>query len=590
MIKTIIGVLLLLVPFLLVIKFKNKKLGFFYILSFLIGFHFAVALITQLFGIFNYWVVIGINILVAVSVLIKTDYGMLKRDAKKIKINWFLILILLILFFQFYSIHYNYIGEITSINQGYTEVSNLKYPYPYFSDEWSAIAFIKYSLRTGKLPLANSLWYDTAFPNLELPFHSFVSEMILLLGLNPLTQYTILTIFTSLIICLLVYFILRFNNIDKFSSGFAALLIPYIINGANLPGLWTLVPLTLGLISMLLGFLFMSVGKTKIVLFLSFFVLIFYPPLFVLFSVALIFYFISLDIPRKEKIKLIKWFFIIAVCVTIILFLFIYYVAGSFLESLRYVASKIFYETFTRGAIPSFTIWKIIPLLALLFFIIGLKDYKRKSWLVAPIIVGLLYWWVYSFILWRFIIEFERVVITTSILIVLLSGFGFNWFINTANKFDFIRKYKIIQIMKVVIILLFLISSFSYTQRDNWKDLKLYFVESQSVYPPASPANTYLHESDLKVFEGITNKNFLASPWKGLVIGVATDNYPMHSKPSTITNEILSYGYFISKTCEEKKIIAAEKKLDYVYAKEFNCAGFKLVGKGEEGFYLYETV
>ena len=585
MIKTIIGVLLLLVPFLLINKFKNKKLGFFYILSFLLAFHLSVAIITQFFGIFNYWVVIGINSLACLAILIKTDYKLLRGSAKKIKIDWVLVFIIIILFIQFFHIHYNYAGTVTTTIENYKEVSGVKYPYPYFSDEWSAVSFIQYSLDSGKLPLVNPLWYNAAFPNLELPFHSFVSEMMMVLGLNPVTQYTILTIFTGLLICLLVYFILRFNKISKLAASVACLSIPYIINGANLPGLWTLIPLIMGLISMLLGFLFISTERKGMILFMAFLTLIFYPPLFVLYSVALIFYLIYSEIPKKEKIKTIKIYFGICIVLVLLLSLFAYFNREDFIS---YIFSKIFYETFTRNAIPDFTIWKVVPIPIILLAIFGgFKIFRKKAWLVSTAIVGLMYWWLYSFMLWRFIIEYERVVLSTSILMMILSGFGLHYLLKYLKKLNFIRKYKILKIVQVLVLVLFFIFAFSYTQRENWQDLNLHNIKGTSAFKPASPANMYLHPDDLKLFEDIEGKRFLALPWKGTVIGVATKNYPLDTKSATITNKFTSYSGFMSADCEKKIEIMQENEIDYIYGKEIECKEFEELGVSEEGWHLY---
>ena len=147
-IKTIIGLILLLIPFLLIVKFKNKKLGFFYIFSFLFGIHLFVAIITQFFGIFNYGVIIGINIFIAVGVLIKTDFIKLKDNLKNLKIDWMLILIIIILGISLYSVHYNYTGKITTITKNFNEVQHMRYDYPYFSDEWYAVSFAKPSIES----------------------------------------------------------------------------------------------------------------------------------------------------------------------------------------------------------------------------------------------------------------------------------------------------------------------------------------------------------------------------------------------------------------------------------------------------------
>jgi len=593
MFKTILGIILLLVPFLLLYRFKDKKIGFAYILSFLIAFHLAVAIITQAFGIFSYRIIFIITLIADMFILSKIKFKELIKNLKEIRINkldFVLIFIVIILFIELFFIHYNYTGKITTAVESYKEARNLKYSYPYFSDEWSAVSLINYSIESGKLPLVNPLWYNSPFPNLELPFHSFVAEIILLLNLNPLTQYTILTIFSGMLICLLVYLILRANNIGKFASAIAALSVPYIVNGANIPGIWTFIPLITGIISLLLGILFMSVNNRKMILFCSFLILIFYPPLVVLYSVSLISYFIYSDISKKAKIKLISLYFIICIILALIASVFTYAFIKFSSSFISYIFSKMFYETFTKGAIPNFSIWKVVPIpILFLSFFGAFKIFKKKIWLIAPILIGLAYWLLYSFVLWRFIIEYERVVMSTSILIVILSGFGLEHLIKYLEKSNLIKNYKILKIIQLLVLISFFIFVFFYTQRGNWQELKLYSVVGDTTYNPASPANQYLHEDDLKLFSGIQKKTFLSIPWKGLVVGVSTNNYPLETKPSTITNAFFKHGDFVNADCREKQDIAKEKGISYVYTYEFNCTGFKFIGKSEENLYLYEV-
>ena len=135
----------------------------------------------------------------------------------------------------------------------------------------------------------------------------------------------------------------------------------------------------------------------------------------------------------------------------------------------------------------------------------------------------------------------------------------------------------------------FFVSAFFYTPRDNWEDLKLYSLIDDGVFSPASPANNYLVEDDLRLFEGISGKRFLSFPWKGLVIGVATHNYPLETKPATLTNKKFSFSKFMNSNCEDKISIARMEEIDYVYSFKFDCPGFELKGSSSEGAYLYEV-
>ncbi|MDD5193949.1 MAG: hypothetical protein PHF67_05190, partial [Candidatus Nanoarchaeia archaeon] len=581
MIKTIIGIILLLVPLLSINFFKDKKKGFFYVLTLLIFFHVFVALLTQFFGIFSYTLVLVINIVFCIGVLTKTNWRSLKPNIKG-KIDWIFIFVVIVLFIELFSVHYNYSGKIVNIN-GVEEAKNMKYVYPYYSDEWSAISFIKYSINSGKLPFVNPLWYNSYFPNPEFVFHSFLSELFLLLNLNPLTNYSLFALFFGILICLFVYFVLNLNKIGRFPSAVAALSIPYIVNSANLPGIWYLIPLILGIICLLLSFIFISLKETKMVLFTSFLTLIFYPPLFVLSFASLMFYILSLEFDKKDKMKYIIIYILICFIVSIIISFKIIFGGSEGFDFFNYLFSKIYYLTFTSEAIPDYSLWKVVPLWSGIFAVLGFlslikeKELWKKSWLIAPIVVGLIYWGLYSSVFWRFIIEYQRVVVATSVLIVIFSGFGIQYSLNFIKN-KFVINNKVLTFIFAIVLILFLLFSFFYTARDNWASLKLY-SNGKKISDPAPPANNYLIEEDLVLFKDIKNRSFIAPSWKGLVIGSATGNYPLDSKQSTITNYLLDYNNFINSNCNLKIQLAKNYGVDYAYSKEFECEKFELIGK-----------
>ena len=83
MLKTMLGVILLLIPFLLLYRFKDKKLGFAYILSFLMAFHLALAVITQAFGVFSWSLVVIVSLIADIIVLTRINFRELKAEIKK---------------------------------------------------------------------------------------------------------------------------------------------------------------------------------------------------------------------------------------------------------------------------------------------------------------------------------------------------------------------------------------------------------------------------------------------------------------------------------------------------------------------------
>ena len=226
MIKTVVGIILLLIPFLLVAQFKDKRKGFFYIMSLLLVSIFLISFITQVFGIFKYWLVLLVFAVADIIILIKADFKLPfeLKDFKKTTLLFalFFSIMLVIIFLHLYSVHYNYTGTISTIEE-LKEVSNMKYPYPYFSDEWVLASLMQYSIDSGKLPLINPLWHNIPFPNFSFPVHTFSAGFFLLLDLNPIKDFAILSLLSGILICILVYFILRFNNAGIYASLIASL-------------------------------------------------------------------------------------------------------------------------------------------------------------------------------------------------------------------------------------------------------------------------------------------------------------------------------------------------------------------------------
>lgn len=589
MIKTILGIILLLTPFLFLEKFENKRKGFVTILTLSIAFHTIIAIITQLIGIFNYPSILTINILAGITIILKTNYKKIDNQLTNFKINWPFASAFSIISIMLYHIHYKYTGTVSTLFQLYSPIKNMRYIYPYFSDEWSAISSIKYSILTQKLPLANTLWYNSAFVNYFFAFHSFLSEIIILLNLNPLTNYIQLSFTSAILICLLTYIILREFNVSDFSAAISAIAICYITNGATLPGIWTLIPIILATICFLSSIFFMKTQNTKMILLTGIFTLLFYPPLVIFYIASLGAYLFSIKTEKNKKIKLLLTF---GISITIIALFFLLLIYLAFPNKMfEILFSKLFYMSLIDESIPKFTLWKIIPPTVLLLSVFGLfTETKKKTIIIFPIIIGYTYWIIYSFTYWRLVIEYPRIVIITSYLTVILAGFGIDYIIESLKEFEIIKKQNLILLFKIIILVTLLIFSFSYTQRTNWRGLIIENVKTGVIYDPAAPANQYLNQEDLEIFKEITNKNFLSIHWKGTTIGVATDNFPLDTKGATISSRILPYETFMAEDCDGKITLAKDKKIDYVYSTEFTCKRFEFQNKSSEGLYLYKVI
>lgn len=258
---------------------------------------------------------------------------------------------------------------------------------------------------------------------------------------------------------------------------------------------------------------------------------------------------------------------------------------------INYIFSNLFYRSFTGDFTPQFNFFNIIPWPVILLSFFGLYHvFKNNKWLFFQFVLGVIFWFFYSFSVYRIIIGFERVVFFTSIMVVLISGFG----IEEVKKYLNIKFKNIGLVLKyaeagVVILFLFFIPF--YTQGEDWRKLifKNYLIQADSI--PMAPANNYLTGEDLRIFKNIKQKKFFSIPWKGTVIGIATNNYPVVTKGGTITmdpkNPII-YQQFMSFDCGKKDQIAKEKNIDYIYSEPFSCVNFQKIDESTEGFVLYK--
>ena len=242
------------------------------------------------------------------------------------------------------------------------------------------------------------------------------------------------------------------------------------------------------------------------------------------------------------------------------------------------------------GFIPNLSIFSILPIPVLLLAIFGIPAVlKRKTWLLVMVSLGIIYWIVYSFVSTTVIIEYKRVVVFTSILIVIMMGFGLDYLVAKLKKLNLFKKNEALKYIQLGVLLTFLFLSLSYTKRENWSKLNISDAKRGKIFMPAAPANQYLQPDDIKLFKNIKNKTFLSIPWKGTVIGVATDNYPVSTKPGTVSMRKKLAHEFLNSDCRKKYNIVKSLNIEYVYLPQFSCPYFEFIDKSREGLCLYKV-
>ena len=596
MIVLISGLILLSIPFVLIDLFSDKKRGFIYILFFSLLFQTILAVLSQSFGIFYYWVVSGFTILADIVALF--IYFRIKNKSGNFSISfkisdWVLLAVVLMSLLALYQVHYNYTGLIstaTDTTQAYHQERNMVYPYPYFSDEWYAVSLIQGATGNHSLPVKNVL-NNTFFPNLELFFHSLIAELMLILGFSPLLQYTALSIFINALIILSVYLFLRISGISKLTSGVSSLFLLYITSGATLPGLWHLIPFNLGILFFILSLCFMNFQDRKLVFLSVILASLFYPPLIPFYFMGLAVFLLSTArTPPKQLFKNVFKYLFLFLLISLIVYIAL--VFSPLEKYVKYILSRIFFISFTYPFLPQLNFYDIIPWPAIILAIFGVYYiYKNKKWvLLSELILGAVYWILYTQSTYRFFAEYERISIFTSILAVVISGFGFFLIGNYIKSKFKTHGYKWFIAVELLIFIIFVLMVPSYTSLGSWKKNTAINPSTGLVIYPKSPANTYLTQEDIKIFQGIEEKKFLSIPWKGTVIGVATNNYPVLTKQGTISiGSDYILNDFLKADCKNKIQIANKLRLDYIYLYSFNCPEFKKISESSGGLILYSV-
>lgn len=581
MFEIILEIILVIIPFLLVFTFQNKTIAFVWIFSGLTLFYLILSMVTQSLGIFTYDVIFYSSFIVAIGSALFIIKRKFTGEISIPKIST--VLIFLIIIFNLTSVHYLYTGKMTRAT-GVQEVKNSFNKYPYFSDEWNAISIAKNSIENKSFPNTNPLRENKKFPNPMFPYFSFISGIFLLTNTNPLIYFVPLSIFFSFLISLFIFIALKQFGVSRLASTLVILSLPYITVGSNLPGMWHLLPMTLGILFLILSLISIQENR-KYLLFLNILLsLLFYPPMIVFVIPCLLGYYFF----KREKIE--KKDIIFFSSLTIIGLLAFFIVSANMNRGYLKNFFKLIFRDNLEPGIPLFEIYNVLPFWILILSVIGFWAIikKRMSFLVYPIIVGLIYWIIYTQTRLVFLIDYPRIVVITSILLAIISAFGLDFILQKFNKKNNWNKKE--NLIVYLLIFIFAISSISYTQREKWQKLVMVikYNNNQSKQHPNPPANQYLLKEDLEIFSGIKNKVFIAPQWKGLVIGSSTGNFPLESKAGTITNRIYRYDEFMKLDCQEKNEVAEKHKINFVYSQKFVCKEFIAQKESSEGLVLYK--
>lgn len=558
---TLFGCILLLLPFLHIFFYKDKIKCFFYVSSAILIFNLLTVLILQYFGIFTYQIVLVISILSCLISLLLHK----KRPISMVKVSIPFIVAITIVGVQFARVHYEYSGPVETLN-GVEHVTKDTYMFPLFSDEWIVSGLAQYSINESTLPTVNP-FTKLKKENFLIVHSSLVAQFFLITQIHPVTDFAFFPIFLGIVVCVHVYMFLRGGSISPVVSALTVLFLPLITQAGNLPGLWFAIACIFSLVPYFIFLAGLLYEDRYLYVTGSLLAFIIYPPILVCIVPAYILYFF-----KKSISKTIVSMFII---------MLVAFIPVIFYPSL----TSFIVRANLDGGIISYPFFSIMPMIVIPFVLAGLyKIYQHKKYfMLGPVVMGLLYWIGYVFFENVFVIEYPRIVMVASILLVTYSAYGFM----------FIEKWLMRPYIQAGILVCFLGVTIYYPIEKNWSKFITNPSEdfsSTRIVFPSMPINRYVKEEDLTIFKDIKETSFIAPPWKGLVIGIVTPNKPLETKHSIMRSRIVEYKEFMSMSCEQKNRTMKRYNVGYVYSARFNCPHFEEVTQTSEKLILYRFI
>jgi hypothetical protein len=296
----------------------------------------------------------------------------------------------------------------------------------------------------------------------------------------------------------------------------------------------------------------------------------------------------------KEKIKvfaIMSWPFAVAAILGMVFLILKQDSSAAF----SFIQKAVFHSNLDPG-IPSYAMWNVIPIFIIPFIFMGFADllYRKIFIIIAPVFIGIVYWILYAFYPNVILIEYPRIIVITSLVLILVAAFGLDLSFRYLDQYclshySSVDMHMTKRITVAGIMTIFAVAAFWYPYNQEWQTFSIPIKAGNGTQfiIPNLPLNHYLAPDDLAIWQGISGKNFTAPPWKGLVIGAATHNYPLESKPSVITMSIMPYAKFMAADCPGKDALSRQYSISYAYSSAFKCPNFVQLGQSSEGLHLY---
>lgn len=474
-------------------------------------------------------------------------------------------------------VHSNYTGQASSYLKPVFEAKNVNYPYPFFSDEWHAIALSKKSMLDGHMPF----YYpyssgELRFLNVQWIFHNFNTGIYQFFSLEPLTSHVHLGMSINIMIVIFCFLILRLVDITRVSAFFSSALVFHLAHASNFPTIWSYLPIHLGLLFFLASVLSFFSHQRMLGLFFGAIVFLAYPPL-VLFLIP--FFWAS----RKSVSSKDVLIFTAGSILIFVGFLFLNQSSGGVQATIQYLASRLVFLKPTPEIYDILNPFKLISIVAICLALIGLSDVRKSKpvFLVTLIFVSI-FWVCYSLTPWRLIIDYPRVAFLGGLFVSLIAGFGLDRIGRNLSKYRIVRD--------LICVSYLIWYGVNYTQLNNGQNMNVELHDgSKRNLAVRPPANLILHPDDLRIAEKIGAAFLISDPWKSTVLATAAQVKPLFLKSGTISDlSPVKYDDFVKNICLNIKPYWRIRFFLYFHESiQVKCDGLVMMDTSAENFKLY---
>jgi hypothetical protein len=490
---------------------------------------------------------------------------------------------------QFASVHVSYTGPV-STTTATSYVVDDTYLYPLFSDEWVTLGIATHVLRDG-MPFSENPFTGKPYVNVLVAFQSFVTGVLGGSGIAFPTAYVLLAVLIGTLTVGLIGILLASFRVPFGFVLLGMIAVPFVVNGANLPMLWYLLPWNVSFIFLVSTIVLLIERYNRLSLLVGVLAILLYPPMIV-FVVPIFCAYLFFNQSRVERKHLLMYGGG-AIAAGAVFFTVTLLVSGvPFVRAFEYVSNFIVRP---RGEsvhmAPPFYVWQVIPIALVPFVFYSFFIEGKKIWyLRTPVVIGLVGWAIFSVSPKFLIIDYYRVVAITALLLVPLGSIAVADVWNRLTQRFPLPYYHQLSIVLVgVLLIVSVVLVPGYATQDRWRQFSVELPSSgteQLVAEPAAPVNRHLHADDIALFKTLSGERFIAPAWKGLLLGALTNNDPLFTKTSTLTVKTVPYEDFIAADCVKKEEIVKRFHVTYVYGEKINCPGYVSTAVSAEGLHL----